>query len=80
MKKITLNLMNLTSHVRDHAERAVPEYPEYLIIIIIITEFLYVLISLVPGFPSRAILKDTYTQHFTNVNIYFYIIFFYSTY
>ena len=35
MKKITLNVMKLISHGRNHAERAVPEYQEYLIIIIL---------------------------------------------
>ena len=57
MKKITLNVMNLTSHGNDHAEHAVPEYPESLIFFII-AKFLYVLISLVPDSPSRAIAKD----------------------
>ena len=65
MKKITLNVMNLTSHVRDYAERAVPEYTEYIIILFIIEKFLYVLIYLVPNYPSRAIVKDPFARYFT---------------
>ena len=73
MKKITLNVMNLTSHGHGHDERAVPEYPESLIIFII-AKFLYVLISLVPASPSCAIAKDPSAQHFTTVKNYLYVL------
>ena len=52
MKKIVLNVMNLHSHGPNYTERAVPEYPESVIILFIITKFIYVLISLIPNSPS----------------------------
>ena len=72
--KITFNVMNLTSHGRDHAERSVPSYPESLIVLFIILKFIYVLISLVPNSLSFAIVKDPFARHFKSVNNYFYIL------
>ena len=80
MKKITLNVMNIPYHGRNHAERAVPEYPESLIILFIIVKLLYVLISQVPNSPSHAIIMDPFTRNFTTVNTYFYVICQCSTY
>ena len=74
MKKITLTLINIPSHGHDHAERNVPEYPESIIILFISAKFLYVFISQVPNSPSRAIIMDPFTRHFTTVNTYFYIL------
>ena len=73
MKKNTPNVINLTPHSRDHAEGAVPAYTESIIILFIIAEFLYVLISLVPNSPSCAIVTDTLPRHFMIVNTDFYI-------
>ena len=72
--------MNLPSHGRGHAECAVPESTEYIIILSIIAKFIYVIISLVPNFPSRAIVKDKFTRHFMTVHTYFYVLCQYSTY
>ena len=52
MKTITLNVINLTSQVRDHSDRAVLAYPESIIILFIIAKFIYVLIYQVPKSPS----------------------------
>ena len=68
MKKITLNVINLPSHCRDHSERAVLTYPTSIIILFIIAKFLYVLISQFPNSPSWAILKYTFTRYFNTLN------------
>ena len=73
MKKITLNVMNLNYHGRNHAECADPAYLEYLIFLIIV-KFLYVLISLSPDSPSRVIIKYPFAQNFTTENDYFYVL------
>ena len=80
MKKITFNLMNLPSHGHFHDERAVPEYQESLIILFIVAEFIYVLISLVPNYPSCKIVDDLFERHFIIINTYFYILCQYYTY
>ena len=71
MRKITLNVMKIPSNGHDHAERAVPDYPESIIILFFIAEFLYVLIYQVRNLLSRMILMDPFTRHFTTVNTYF---------
>ena len=75
------------SDEENHIERDEPTFPRLLPLwmccpdisgiyyyLFIIAEFLYVLISQVPKSPSRIIITDPFTRHFTTVNMYFYVL------
>ena len=73
--------MNLISHGRDHAERSVPSYKEYLIIILLSSlNFFSVIIYLGPALHSRVIVNNTCARIFTTVTTYLYVLCQYSTY